>query len=61
MVVQVKRNWCKKCHICIEICPKKVLADDAEGYAYPAEPERCNNCAQCEWICPDFAIEITEK
>jgi 2-oxoglutarate ferredoxin oxidoreductase subunit delta len=30
------------------------------GYLMPeaAAPERCINCKQCEYICPDFCISV---
>ena len=61
MPILVNKDWCKKCQICMELCPKELIAMDEDGFAVLKEPEQCNECAICSWVCPDFAIEIIEK
>ena len=61
MEIVIRHDLCKKCKICIEMCPKKVLDLDAEGYAYLADSGNCNKCGLCEWICPDYAVEIVNE
>jgi len=48
-------DWCKRCNICVEICPKAslVLTHDAI-----IEAEDCIRCGLCERYCPDLAIEV---
>ena len=62
--IVVLPEYCKSCGLCIEACPKQVLAPgaqtNAKGY-YPVEPvkpETCIGCGLCATICPDIAIEI---
>jgi 2-oxoglutarate ferredoxin oxidoreductase subunit delta len=62
--ISVNPDWCKGCHICVEVCPRKVLEiDDAmflRGF-HPirvARPDDCTGCRQCELLCPDLAITV---
>jgi 2-oxoglutarate ferredoxin oxidoreductase subunit delta len=51
-------EWCKRCNICVEICPKAslVLTHDAI-----IEATDCIRCGLCERYCPDLAIEVLPK
>jgi 2-oxoglutarate ferredoxin oxidoreductase subunit delta len=55
---------CKECSLCINICPKDVLARgqrmNKKGYraTVPVKPEACVGCRVCEWACPDFALFV---
>ena len=67
--IVIDREWCKGCHLCIEVCPNKVIEVDQslnkKGYS-PArfkqtisEGEKgCIACAQCATVCPEVAIEV---
>lgn len=59
--VEVKREWCKGCNICVSFCPKNVLELDEEEKIVVARREDCIKCFQCEMRCPDFAIFLIEK
>jgi len=62
VVFDVER--CKGCGLCIEACPKKVLAFSGKlnksGYdvVHMAHPEDCIGCAFCAMTCPDIVIEV---
>ena len=57
--VTIRREWCKGCELCVEVCKPKVLA--MEGiYAVVVNPEACTGCRLCELLCPDFAIEVSD-
>ena len=57
--ILVKVSWCKGCGLCVEYCKRGVL--EMEGVLpIVTDAEKCNNCLQCEVICPDFAIEVRD-
>jgi NADPH-dependent glutamate synthase beta subunit-like oxidoreductase len=65
--VQVNAAACKDCGYCDEVCRLDVFtrsdAFNAGGY-HPyaaAHPERCIGCLRCLYICPDFAITISDR
>ena len=60
-LVFLKKGHCKGCELCIEFCPKDVLARskgfNAKGYHYPVVTNGdCINCRLCVTVCPEFAI-----
>lgn len=63
--VTVDRNLCKGCELCVNACPRKILAlskdtINAKGY-HPAtvvDEEKCIGCAMCAMMCPDVAIKV---
>ena len=64
-LVDIDRNRCKGCELCIGACPQQVLTMspkiNIKGY-FPAEvtePYRCIGCRQCGLICPDVAITLS--
>ena len=66
--IVVNTNRCKGCSLCIEACPKDViaLADkkvNVSGYPYiePARPDDCIGCASCAIVCPDGCITVYRK
>jgi 2-oxoglutarate ferredoxin oxidoreductase subunit delta len=56
-IIEVKREWCKGCGICVDACALGVLK--MKG-AYPEVvlSDRCTACGMCELLCPDFAITV---
>jgi len=50
-------DWCKRCHICVEACPRQalILRDDAI-----IQLESCDRLGLCQRLCPDLAIEVIE-
>jgi formate dehydrogenase (NADP+) beta subunit len=65
--VGVNPAVCKDCGYCHEVCELDVFSRsdqfNAGGYlpAVAASPERCVGCLNCLYICPDFAITLTQR
>jgi 2-oxoglutarate ferredoxin oxidoreductase subunit delta len=62
--IEVDVLYCKGCGLCVNACPKAVLALDMDrltpkGY-HPVHliAEGCTGCAICSIICPDAAIMV---
>ena len=61
-------NRCKGCGLCVEACPKGLLAIardkiNQKGH-HPAEitdPEKCAGCAFCAMMCPDVVIKVEKE
>jgi len=56
---------CKGCQLCIDACPKKILALDkakvnAKGYnpITCTDMDPCTACAICAKVCPDSVITV---
>ena len=60
-LIIVNKKWCKKCRICIDLCPNNALISDEEGYPRVIDENLCTKCKLCELRCPDFAIELKEE
>ena len=63
--VTFKEELCKGCGLCVNACPKKILAMsktrlNQKGHS-PVEcvkPEECIGCASCAMMCPDCVITV---
>ena len=64
--IVINTEWCKGCHICVEVCPRQVLDVDDCSFVRGFHPvrvargESCTVCRQCELLCPDLAITVEE-
>ncbi|MDR0583022.1 MAG: 4Fe-4S dicluster domain-containing protein [Treponema sp.] len=64
--VEIDRELCKGCFLCIRACPMKVLEADAEpnsSGSYPSKAvraEKCIACGNCYEVCPDVCIVVFE-
>lgn len=56
--IVINRGYCKKCGICIAVCPADVYAAGPDGSPQVVQPDRCIWCERCEIYCPDFAIQL---
>lgn len=60
MASSIQQEKCKKCGICIEICPAKIIVKQPEGIITFNEEKKylCLKCAQCMAACASQAIMI---
>ncbi len=63
IVVDTER--CKGCGLCVEACPKKIVAMSGKavnkkGYPYATltDAETCTGCTSCAIVCPDACITV---
>ncbi|KYZ75860.1 4Fe-4S ferredoxin [Anaerosporomusa subterranea] len=61
MSLKIHANRCKGCGICVEFCPKKVLAVSQLEKVEVVKEKDCIMCRQCEMRCPDFAIFVHKE
>lgn len=66
-MIKVNDERCKACGLCVEVCPKNILAlsdkINSKGY-HPVictDEDSCIACASCALICPDIAITVYKK
>ena len=63
-MVQINKDACKGCGICIAMCPVKILEFSDElnirGVHFPkiTQEEKCTKCENCMIYCPDFAVVV---
>lgn len=56
--LKVYNERCKDCGICFEFCPEKNLQPGLDGSPEMINPDVCTGCKLCEYLCPDFAIQV---
>ncbi len=59
--LKVFSDRCKDCGICFEFCPINNLKPNEKGSPEMIDPEACTGCKLCEYLCPDFAIQVDKK
>ena len=56
--IDINREWCKGCGICVTFCPTQVLELDQNNKAVAVRMDDCTACMLCELRCPDLAIDV---
>ena len=62
--IEINRELCKGCQICMAFCSKAVIAPyskvNVAGYlpVSPTNNEECTGCGVCAIVCPEVAIEV---
>jgi 2-oxoglutarate ferredoxin oxidoreductase subunit delta len=66
-LIDISRAKCTGCGICLQVCPRGVLAEDKAqwtGSFHPItviRPARCTACRNCEALCPTGAITVVVR
>ncbi len=63
--LKIDEDRCKGCCLCVEFCPKDVLAMTTDRlnsrgvpFAECVDPDQCIGCLACALVCPDAVIEL---
>jgi 2-oxoglutarate ferredoxin oxidoreductase subunit delta len=56
--LKIRADWCKGCNLCVNACPKEILALDELDRVYVTDIEKCIFCSICAERCPDFCITL---
>lgn len=62
--LELLADQCKGCELCVEACPRDVLAMGSQvnslGYrpATVIAPTRCTGCKACALVCPEVVFRI---
>jgi 2-oxoglutarate ferredoxin oxidoreductase subunit delta len=63
-IIEIDREMCKGCMLCVRACPVKILETDTEhnsSGSYPPkvkETGKCIACGNCYEVCPDICISV---
>jgi len=58
-VVDINRELCSACNLCLDICPMDVLRTAEGGAPVITYGEDCQSCHLCGRYCPEGAIVLT--
>ena len=62
--IEVNKDKCKGCLLCVSFCPKDAIKVSKElnklgaNFVYLSDDGACIGCAQCALVCPDCCIEV---
>ena len=65
--IQIDRERCKGCALCVDFCPEDCISLSDElnlkGYFVAAfdDAKECSACRSCALMCPDVAIEVSRS
>jgi len=65
--IQIDKERCKGCSLCIQACKHALLKlsgkINARGHQFTEVDgeNKCTGCGQCAVVCPDAAIEIARE
>jgi|YelNatPaOPRAMG01_1025707.scaffolds.fasta_scaffold202646_2 NAD-dependent dihydropyrimidine dehydrogenase PreA subunit len=60
-IIEIKKEFCKNCNVCVEVCPLDVLKESNDLTPLIAYREDCQSCYLCKISCPEGAIVINPE
>lgn len=57
MSIIIDRDKCKRCQLCLNVCPGNLIYSDKDNKAYIKYPEECWGCTACLKECVFGAIK----
>jgi nitroreductase/NAD-dependent dihydropyrimidine dehydrogenase PreA subunit len=60
-MINIDKDSCKGCGLCINDCPNGVFVQDGKGRPKISKPENCINCGHCTAVCPSDSIYHTQQ
>lgn len=58
--VELNKNLCKRCKICIQTCPRGVFDENEQEEVTAVRIVDCTGCQLCVRHCPEFALCVEE-
>ena len=64
--IDIDKELCKGCELCVELCPKNVLGMTEElnskgnNFSNAIAQDKCIGCRICALVCPDACVSITK-
>ncbi len=58
--IEINKEKCNKCTMCIKDCVAGCIAQDTEGFPYLKREKNCINCQHCLAICPKGALILND-
>ncbi len=55
---KINQAHCKKCGICTEVCPNKIILQNGHIKFKEEKEHLCLECGQCMAVCPSRAIKV---
>jgi NAD-dependent dihydropyrimidine dehydrogenase PreA subunit/nitroreductase len=58
----INQNICKRCKLCVEVCPVNIIGTDSEEQVnfIPEKEMICLECGQCMAVCPTDSVKISK-
>ncbi len=58
--IEVDRDKCDRCGVCMEMCPMDVLHPGRAGYPHMRHRDDCWYCDVCVFVCPRQALTMKD-